>query len=97
MSEIAPLLWCPFVLCRGWGLDMLRQRGAEVNLQKSDGVTALMLAAQRCQEGHERVVDLLLHSAVQRSTCRTTSVSATVYCISLLMPTVAYPDIISYP
>ena len=51
--KIAPLLWCPFVLCRGRGLDMLRQRGAEVNLQKSDGVTAR--ADARCAQSHRPV------------------------------------------
>ena len=40
-------------------VDLLLQRGAEVNLQDSDGDTALMAAAS---QGHERVVDLLLRA-----------------------------------
>jgi len=38
-------------------VDLLLQRGAEVNLQDSDSWTALMYAARY---GHERVVELLL-------------------------------------
>jgi len=38
-------------------VELLLQRGAEVDLQDSDGWTALMCAADN---GHERVVELLL-------------------------------------
>ena len=38
------------------------RRGAEINLQNSDGGTALMLAASN---GHERVVELLLRHGAE--------------------------------
>ena len=47
-------------------VDLLLQRGAEINLQSSNGGTALMCAAGN---GHERVVDLLLRRGAE-ITCR---------------------------
>ena len=45
--------------------ELLLQRGAEVNLQNSDGWTALMQAAIN---GHERVVELLLQRGADANT-----------------------------
>ena len=43
-------------------IELLLQRGAEINQQASNGVTALMDAASK---GHERVVELLLQRGAQ--------------------------------
>ena len=43
-------------------VELLMQHGAEVNLQDSDGGTALMVAAST---GHERVVELLIRHGAE--------------------------------
>ena len=43
-------------------VELLLQHGAKIDLQNSDGGTALMLAAQ---DGHWRVVELLLQRGAE--------------------------------
>ena len=43
-------------------VELLLQRGAEIDQQDSDGVTALMIAALY---GHERVIDMLLENGAE--------------------------------
>ena len=43
-------------------VEVLLQHGADVNMQNSDGLTALMMATGM---GHEQVVDLLLRHSAQ--------------------------------
>ena len=45
---------------------MLLQRGVEINKQKNDGFTALMLAASN---GHERVVELMIRRGAVSPAC----------------------------
>ena len=52
-------------------VELLMRHGAEINLQRSDGSTALMDAAV----DHERLVELCCCGAARRSTRRTASAS----------------------
>ena len=49
-------------------VELLLQRGAEIDLHNSVGWTALMYAADN---GHERAVELLLQRGAEVETCRT--------------------------
>ena len=66
-------------------VDLLLQRGAEINLQSSAGYTALMLAAFH---GHERVVELLLRRGAEINLQKSDGVTALMNAAYLNRPAV---------
>ena len=61
------------------GRDALLQHGADINLQTSDGFTALMLAAAT---GHEHVVDSLLRQGAEVDLQSSKGVTALMFAVS---------------